>query len=125
MRKILILFCSLILASCSIYKIDIQQGNALDAKKVEQLQVGMSKQQVTFLLGSAMLQDTFHRDRWDYIYRLEQGGKEVAASSLTLYFEDDKLIRIDDSRYQADTVVERSGPKSTGAPVQTPPSQSH
>ena len=104
MRKILILFCGLVLTSCTVYKIDIQQGNALDAKKVEQLQLGMSKQQVTFLLGSAMLMDTFHRDRWDYIYRLEQAGKQVAESSLTLYFENDKLTQIDKSRYKADAV---------------------
>ena len=81
MRKILILFISLLFTACSVYKIDIQQGNALDAKKVEQLQLGMSKQQVTFLLGSAMLMDAFHKERWDYIYRLEQQGKQVATST--------------------------------------------
>jgi len=104
MRKILILFCSLLLASCSVYKIDIQQGNALDSKKVPQLQIGMSKQQVTFLLGSPMLKDAFHTSRWDYLYRLEQDGKQVSASSLTLFFEADKLVRIDDSRYKPDAV---------------------
>ena len=104
MRKILILFCALLLTSCSVYKIDIQQGNALDAKKVQQLQVGMNKQQVTFLLGSPMLKDAFHAERWDYLYRLEQDGKQVSESNLILYFETDKLIRIDDSRYKPDAV---------------------
>jgi len=112
MRKILILFCLLSLASCSVYKIDIQQGNALDAKKVQQLHLGMNKQQVTFLLGSAMLKDAFHKNRWDYLYRLEQDGKEVAKSTLTLYFVHDKLSRIDKSRYQADAVQQSYVPKS-------------
>ena len=102
MRKILILLCLITLSSCSIYKIDIQQGNALDAQKVRQLRLGMTKQQVTFLLGSAMLEDAFHKNRWDYIYRLEHDGKETSKSTLTLYFEDGKLNRIDNSRYKAD-----------------------
>lgn len=74
----------------------------LEARKVEQLQLGMSKQQVTFLLGSPMLKDAFHGNRWDFLYRLEQGDKQVATSTLTLYFEGDKLTRIDNSRYKAD-----------------------
>ncbi|MFO7604351.1 MAG: outer membrane protein assembly factor BamE [Gammaproteobacteria bacterium] len=104
MRKILILLCGLILSGCSIYQIHIQQGNAVDATKVEQLQLGMSKQQVKFLLGTAMLQDSFHQDRWDYLYRLERGGKPLAASTLTLFFDNDRLNRIDDSRYQPDAM---------------------
>lgn len=102
MRKILILFTALLFTACTVYKIDIQQGNALDARKVAQLQLGMTKQQVTFLLGSSMLTDAFHHDRWDYIYRLEHAGKQVAKSNLTLYFEGDKLSRIDKTRYKPD-----------------------
>ncbi len=105
MRKILILLCLFTLTSCSVYKIDIQQGNALDSQKVQQLRLGMTKQQVSFLLGSAMLQDAFHKDRWDYLYRLEHDGKEMSKSTLTLYFEDGKLTRIDNSRYQADVAT--------------------
>lgn len=104
MRKILILLYVLVVSGCSIYQIHVPQGNAVDAAKVKQLQLGMSKQQVRFLLGTAMLQDTFHQDRWDYLYRLERGGTLLAASTLTLFFDNDQLKRIDDSRYEPDAI---------------------
>jgi outer membrane protein assembly factor BamE len=110
MRKLLILIGSiatLFLAACSsdpivnrlpfVYRIDIQQGNVITQEMVNQLRVGMNKRQVQFILGSPLLTDPFHAQRWDYVYLLEPGSdRKLKASEqrLTLIFEDDKVISI-------------------------------
>jgi len=103
MRIKLILLSSL-LASCSYisspvlspYKMDIRQGNYVTPEMREKLKLGMSKQQVRYVLGTPMVSDAFHGNRWDYIYRLEQRGELVEKQRLTLYFEGDNLVRMDD-----------------------------
>ena len=91
----LILLASL-LSSCASYKMDIHQGNFVTADMRGKLKLGMSRQQVRYVLGTPLVNDAFHGNRWDYVYRLEHGGKVVDKQSLTLYFEADKLARIDD-----------------------------
>lgn len=99
MRRILItIVCStFLLTSCSVYKIDVQQGNTLEEKKVARLVPGMSQQQVQFLMGSPMLKDPFHPNRWDYVYSITPGGGEMQKHHLTLYFENRILVSIDKS----------------------------
>ena len=99
MRRILITIFSaaVMITGCSIYKIDVQQGNTLETEKVAQLKTGMNKQQVQFLLGTAMLKDPFHPNRWDYVYSFTPGGGEMKKHHLTLHFENGKLVAIDDS----------------------------
>lgn len=101
MRRVLILIISLIIsqfiASCA-YKPDVQQGNTFDDKQVNQLKVGMTPQQVTFILGTALLKDPFHKNRWDYVYSLAKGHAKQERRLLTLYFQNDKLAKIDDSQ---------------------------
>jgi len=99
MRRILITIftTTLLLTGCSVYKIDVQQGNTLEAEKVAQLKTGMNKQQVQFLLGTPMLKDPFHPARWDYIYTFTPGSKEMRKHHLTLYFDNDALVTIDKS----------------------------
>ena len=63
---------------------------------LENLKVGMTTNQVRFVLGSPQLTDPFHPDRWDYLYSLRQDGKETERKHLILYFEGDTLSRIDD-----------------------------
>ena len=99
---ILTLVVLLLLAGCSSvpsfsYKIEIQQGNVITQEMVDKLKPGMTRAQVRFALGSPMISDAFHENRWDYIYRLEQAGKLVEQRNLTVFFEDDKLVRIDGS----------------------------
>ena len=78
LRTILcVLCCVTALSGCdkgllTIYKIDVQQGNALLAEDVEKIQVGMDKEQVLFVLGSPLIVDSFHPDRWDYVYLLSR-----------------------------------------------------
>jgi outer membrane protein assembly factor BamE len=86
-------------AGCSIYKVDIQQGNVIDPDKLAQLKIGMNKNQVVFLIGNPLLTDPFHHNRWDYIHAVKPGGEKVSRKVLTLYFDGDKLVKIDNSRY--------------------------
>ena len=76
------------------YKIDVRQGNFVSQEMVSQLKPGMSKDQVRFALGSPLLTDMFHADRWDYVYRLQQGNGKVEERKITILFDQDKLARV-------------------------------
>ena len=88
------------MAGCSIYKVDVRQGNELDPEQIAKLKVGMNKQQITFLLGNPLLTDPFHQDRWDYLRTFRQGDKKATRQLLTLFFAGDKLVKIDDSQLE-------------------------
>jgi outer membrane protein assembly factor BamE len=77
------------------YKIDIQQGNAMDEQAVTKLKPGMTKAEVRALLGSPLLQDPFHADRWDYVFRWSKSGKLAEERTLAVFFDQDKLKRVD------------------------------
>lgn len=77
-----------------VHKIDVHQGNILSQEQVNQLKPGMSKQQVSYLLGSPMVTDTFHQERWDYIYSFQAGGQERVQKRLSLFFKGDQLSRL-------------------------------
>ena len=104
--RIKLILLSTLLASCSYisspvlspYKMDIRQGNTISAEMREKLKLGMSRHQVRYVLGTPMVSDAFHGNRWDYIYMLEQEGKVVEKRRLTLYFEGDNLVRMDDGK---------------------------
>ncbi len=108
MRTILILISFLVLSSinltaCSVYKIDVQQGNTIEEDKLGQLKPGMSQQQVQFLMGTAMLVDPFHPQRWEYIYSFRKGGKNMQRKRVTLIFKDGVLAKIDKSQFKEKT----------------------
>lgn len=78
-----------------VHKIDIPQGNVVEQDQVNQLRPGMNKQQVRFVMGTPMLDDSFHANRWDYIYRFKPGYGDVETKQATLYFnENEKLVNI-------------------------------
>jgi len=92
---------SLFLAGCGsnigfpgVYRIDVEQGNIITSDMVEQLQQGMTRRQVRFILGTPLIEDTFHNDRWDYRYTLRNGTNTLEENMLTVYFEDDKLVNV-------------------------------
>lgn len=78
----------------SPYRIDVRQGNYVTQEMVARLKPGMNKDQVRFALGTPLVTDIFHADRWDYVYRFEPGRGEVQSRRLIVYFEDDKLVRV-------------------------------
>jgi outer membrane protein assembly factor BamE len=101
--RVIIVFLAAVLGACSWvprpfseYKIDIQQGNVLTQEMVGQLRPGLSKDQVRFLLGTPVLTDIFHANRWDYVYRLQKGSTgEVEERRFSTFFDDDdRLVRV-------------------------------
>ena len=100
------LLCITTLGACAnellkVYKIDIQQGNVLEAQAVEQIRLGMTKEQVHFLLGTPLIVDSFHPDRWDYLYLMKPGYAESRRSQLTLIFDRNEIIEIIKHNIQA------------------------
>ncbi|HSY26187.1 MAG TPA: outer membrane protein assembly factor BamE [Burkholderiaceae bacterium] len=85
----------------SPYRIDIQQGNFISSETMAQLRdgmkrpEGMTRDQVRFLLGTPLITDAFHGDRWDYVFRLQRGNGEVITSHLTVTFNGNKLDTLD------------------------------
>lgn len=87
------------LAGC-VYRMTIQQGNFLRKQDIQQLRVGMTRSQVRYLLGTPMVPRTFDKDRWDYLYYMKRGHfQKVERYLLTVYFEGDKVERIDNHGY--------------------------
>jgi outer membrane protein assembly factor BamE len=88
---------ALVLSACNtdkipgVYRIDIQQGNDVSQEMISQVEVGMTKAQVTYLLGTPLLIDTFHPDRWDYLYSFHPGNDNREQRHITLFFSDDTL----------------------------------
>ena len=78
-----------------IYRIDIKQGNIIDQEMINELRPNMTKRQVLYILGSPMLTDTFHKQRWDYVYSLREKGEPTDQKTMTLYFEGENLSRIE------------------------------
>lgn len=86
-----------IAAAGCVYRQDIQQGNLLDPEQVDQVEVGMTRSQIRFLLGTPMVVDSFESDRWDYIYSLQRGhSRKVEKRHLVVWFDGDKVIRIEE-----------------------------
>jgi outer membrane protein assembly factor BamE len=95
---------SLLVSACSFnshyvpsfvkpYRFDIQQGNFVTQEDTDRLQNGMSRDQVRFIMGTPLLNDAFHTDRWDYVYRLLRANRSVIESRYTVIFKDDKLVK--------------------------------
>lgn len=96
-RILCILLClsALGLAGCGfpgVYKIDVQQGNVVTQDMVNQLRPGMTTRQVRFIMGTPLIQDTFHPDRWDYLYSMKAGHQERTQERISLVFEEDRLV---------------------------------
>ena len=77
------------------YKLKVIQGNQLDVRAVSSLQQGMSRDQVQLLLGTPLLRDPFHSDRWDYTYEISRNGvvNQAETRNLTVWFENDRLVK--------------------------------
>ena len=79
-----------------VYRMNIQQGNFLEARTADQLQVGMTRSQVRYLLGTPMVPDAFDKDRWDYLYYFKKGRlNRPEQRHLIVYFHDEKVEKFD------------------------------
>jgi outer membrane protein assembly factor BamE len=109
----------------SPYKIDVQQGNFVSREMVDQLREGMqrpegvTREQVRFVLGTPLLTDIFHADRWDYTFRLQKRNGEVISSNVTVFFQNNRLTHIDggnlptEKEYLADIAGSMPGTSSS------------
>ena len=78
------------------YRIEVQQGNLVTQEMVSQLKLGMTKDQVRFILGTPLIVDPFHTDRWDYVFaRMRENSSQYEQRRITVFFEDTKLLRIE------------------------------
>jgi outer membrane protein assembly factor BamE len=110
--RIKLIVVSVLLVSCSgvsmpklpsftAHKMEINQGNMVTPEMRHKLKLGMTRSQVQSILGTPLVNDAFHTSRWDYVYRLEKKGKLLEKQRMTLYFEGERLTRIDDGNMPA------------------------
>ncbi|NDV12509.1 MULTISPECIES: outer membrane protein assembly factor BamE [Crenobacter] len=104
MTKILSLAAALLLTACSSvnpinwftpHRMVIEQGNELSEAAVAQVKPGMTRNQVRFLLGTPLLADPFHANRWDYSYLREVQGKPTEKGLVTVVFKDDMVVSVE------------------------------
>lgn len=91
----------------SPYKMDIQQGNVVTQEMLAKLKPGMTPSQVRFVLGTPLLVDPFHGNRWDYVYRYQKAGKLEEQRRVTAVFENGVLKGV-----EGDVVAAGSAPKA-------------
>ena len=112
-----LLACSVFLTGCGStvpivkpFKMDIQQGNVVTSKMLLQLKPGMTKSQVKFIMGTPLIVDSFHSNRWDYFYQMRQAGKIKEQRRVILDFENELLARV-----RGDVVPEGAAGAEAGA----------
>ena len=102
--RLTVILALVALTGCSVgqgftlrpYRMNVQQGNYLEAKDVDQVKVGMTQSQVRFLIGTPMIADPFNAERWDYVFFFKVGRtRQEIMNRMTLWFEDERVVRID------------------------------
>lgn len=114
--RYLILLACLGIAACSgkipgVYRVPVQQGNVITVDMLQELKLGMDKRKVRFILGTPLVIDVFHLDRWDYFYSYNPGSGDTVQQRASLFFEADRLVRINadiDSDIDFRTVTQAS-----------------
>ncbi len=98
MRNILVILFLLLVSACGTavptikpYQLDIQQGNVVTSKMLLQLRPGMTKSQVRYIMGTPLIQDSFHGNRWDYFYQMREAGKVIEQRRVILDFDNELL----------------------------------
>ena len=93
--RLLLLLTLLLLHSCILYVPDVEQGNIVSEQMVSQIKVGQSEQQVRFILGTPLIKDQFHKERWDYFYSIKKGRSEkIETKQLTIFFKQGRVEKI-------------------------------
>jgi len=122
MRLVLLsaVVAALLTGGClSVYKAEIQQGNAVSQEMIDKLKPGMTRSQVRFVLGTPLITDPFHLDRWDYYYYIRRQGEDIAeVRRLTVIFKNDVLVAVEgDTQNKTDaTAAGDAGAPSSSQP---------
>jgi outer membrane protein assembly factor BamE len=106
---VLLTACGSVVPTVKPFKMDIQQGNVVTSKMLLQLKPGMTKSQVKFIMGSPLIVDSFHKNRWDYFYQMRQAGKVVEQRRVILDFDKELLTKV-----RGDVVPEGTAGAATG-----------
>lgn len=86
-----------------VYRANISQGNIVEEEDLDQVAIGMTRNQVRFLLGTPMIADPFHQNRWDYVYYVKIGRNDATGKRwVTILFEDDTVSEIQRNRELAE-----------------------
>jgi outer membrane protein assembly factor BamE len=89
------LLAALLAASGCVYRANISQGNIVEEEDLDQVELEMTRNQVRFLLGTPMVDDPFHADRWDYVYYIKIGRRKASAKRwVSIFFENDAVVEI-------------------------------
>jgi len=127
MAALLLLSCSSVglpIPDLKPYRIEIQQGNFVSQEMVSQLKPGMSKEQVRFVLGTPLITDSFHADRWDYVFRRQRANSsELEQRKFAVFFEDGKLKRVDGDVKPAAGANMRAAKADQPAAASLPPAE--
>jgi outer membrane protein assembly factor BamE len=118
---ILTVAASLTLTSCTtiltnlpgVYTVDVQQGNIVDQSMIDQLRPSMNKRQVLYIMGSAMLVDFFHKNRWDYLYSAQVAGGDRQQKRISLFFDNDQLIGVQGDFKPSEVPVVKTSEETT------------
>ena len=121
--QIALALATLLLGACSSvpkltnylapYRVDVRQGNYISQEMVAQLKPGQTRDQVRFILGTPLVADQFHGDRWDYIYWHKPGRGELEQRRLVVHFDGNRLSRLDGD------VTAATGAAAAGSPIRT------
>jgi outer membrane protein assembly factor BamE len=126
-----LVLCAALAAAC-VHKIDVEQGNYVTQDLVDQLKPGMTRAQVKGILGTPLVADIFHANRWDYYFSNTLGRKKVGEKRLTVFFQDDKLASWTGdanpplpppTNLQASPPPVAAPPEGATAPAAAPPAQ--
>jgi len=122
-RFVLVLCAALLMGGClKIYSPEVQQGNIVNQEMVDKLKPGMTRSQVRFVLGTPLVTDPFHADRWDYVYFYKKSATaDPERRRLTVIFEGDALARMEGD-VVTDTAATQTPARADAQPEpQTPP----
>ena len=97
-RKLLLpvlLLAAMLAATGCVYRANMSQGNIVIEEDLDQVEIGMTRNQIRFLLGTPMIDDPFHMDRWDYVYYVKIGRRDASAKRwVSILFTDDAVSEI-------------------------------
>lgn len=122
-RLLLVIIAAVLAVGCTFpnvvspYKLDIPQGNAITADQVAKLKPGMTRAQVRFILGSPLLADPFHTNRWDYVFTDARNSQLLQKKTFAVFFENDKLTRFEGDTLPAAKPILTLGASAASSPA--------
>ena len=124
MRFASLLFACLVLQGCNylVYKMDVQQGNYVTEDVVARVKTGMTKAEVRQVLGTPLVADIFHGNRWDYYFSVQKGGRQQDRKVLSVFFENDRVASVSGKAHAPGAPpVGQEAPAQQANPAPVPP----